>query len=185
MNKDTVIGIVGAVILVGAMVAVFVYERNSPAAQQAAAAANGGAFSLVTAAGPSAKDSVALGASKDATISIARQNLTNATFTLTWTAGSGKDTLSLMVMGPDGLGSMTATKSDTGKVTVTVPIPNAAPTPGSPTTKGVGDWKVTVKFESADPGLPVSPPVNPPVGTDSSVSWSVSTDLQGYEAKSG
>lgn len=173
MHRDTVIGIVGVVILVAAMVGVFTYERG----QAADLTGPGGTVANLT--GPSDDGSVAVGSSTDVTMSINTTGLTNITFTLAWTPGNGVDTLKLSAAPGNDTGLTTGFESSEesdGEITLTIPLNNTA-TDGK---VGTGAWQLTVTFVSASPGgpLPVSPPVAPPGSTDSAVDFTVESALQ-------
>src|ERR1051326_592820 len=104
MNRDTVIGLVGAVILVVAMVGVFRYERAQPETGV-------DAFTQIAAPGPTAKGTTNVGAKSDATLPVAKTNVTKAVFTVTWTANAGKDTVTLTVTPPAGVGNASTATS--------------------------------------------------------------------------
>ncbi|MHB8604051.1 MAG: hypothetical protein ACYDCK_02250 [Thermoplasmatota archaeon] len=178
MNKDTLIGIIGAVVLVLAMVGVFVYERNSPAAQ---AAVGAGDLKLTSAPGPTAQGSSAFQGGSDQTVHIATTNVTNVTFTISWTAASGADTLTATVTPPAGVTAPSgATQSSaSGKITISIPVPNPKPTNG-PETPGVGDWKIHVDYKSSSATAP--PPLPAPAGPDATVTWSVATMIESWQA---
>lgn len=176
MNRDTVTGIVGAAILVVAMVGVFQYERTIGAAR---AGLDDGDFSLTTLPGPSLSEATPLGQSTDSVVSVAQQNLTNVTFKLTW-SGQSTNTLSMAVQVPADMGGATyvsESESD-GEIVITVPVPNAQPAAGAPTMLGVGDWQVSVAFESA---TSTTPTPLPPVGQDESVTWSLAVTYEAWE----
>lgn len=164
MNKDTLIGIVGSVLLVAAMVIVFAYERAN-----AEVASDGDDDLVASIAQASLGGSVAVGASDTKTNNITAVGPSNLTFTLTWTASQGSDTLRLTVTAPSGstgISAMTSPAEDDGSITVKVPIPADY--------AGQGLWSVKVDFTQATPdSLPGG--VSPPVGgmTDSSVSYTV------------
>lgn len=176
MHRDTVIGIVGVVILVAAMVGVFTYERG-----QAAGLTGPDGTTPVTEAGPSLDGSVAVGATEDGTIQLNRTGMTNVTFTLKWTAANGVDTLRLSVA-PSAQTQMTTGASsdaeDDGEITLTVAVPNTVANGAI----GVGAWQVSVEFVSAATGLPAEPPVPPPGTTDAQVAWTLSTTIDALGA---
>lgn len=169
MNRDLVIGIVGAAILVAGMIAVFTYERG------VAITNTKNTGGLVNSTGPTTTGSVDLGKSADKIVTINASHLTNVTFTLTWKATNGKDTLKLTVSPPEGIpaGAVSEPK-DTGTITLTIPVPAGS----GNATLGAGDWKLKVEFTKADPGAPVGLPTPPPAMTDASVSWSIASTLQ-------
>lgn len=173
MQRDTVIGIVGVVILVAAMVGVFTYERGQASSLTGA----GGVTQNLT--GPPASGTVALGETDDKTIVINQTGLTNITFTLTWTPGQGTDTLKLVAAPGNDTGFTSGFESqaeDDGSITLVVPIGNTAQSG----VIGVGSWQISVEFVSAAPGGigPVPPVVTPPGSTDTSVAYAVDTSLQ-------
>lgn len=174
MHRDTVIGIVGVVILVAAMVGVFTYERS-----QAGDITGGDGLTQTTAAGPEATGTTAVGATADETIMLNQTGMTNVTFTLRWTAANGADTLRLTIAPSAGTGLTTGASSepeDDGEITLTIPVNNTAATG----TTGIGAWQVSVEFVSASTGLPQEPPIAPPGTTDASVDWTVGTQVQAY-----
>lgn len=165
MNRDTVVGIVGAVILVTAMVGVFYYERNV-----AATPTTGDDGPATNTTGPTATGTVAVGATESKLLNVTSATARNITFTLTWTATNGADTLQLTVAPPTGSGILEGAisdPSDTGTITVTVAVPEGA--------NPVGEWKADVTFEQANPDpLPIGPPpVTPPNSTDASVDFEI------------
>lgn len=168
MHRDTVIGIVGVVILVAAMVGVFTYERS-----QASDLGNGD-DTAATNFTATLSGTAPLGEenAEPETMTVNVSGLTNMSFTLTWTPGSqtSSDTLKLVVVMPDNMTHESEAEND-GEITLAVEIPEG--------TESAGDWQVIVAFVSAEPVLPggVQPPVPPPGSTDTSVSWNV--DVQG------
>lgn len=181
MHRDTVIGIVGVVILVAAMVGVFTYERSQASSQ---GEADGG--TLQTLAGPDASGTVAVGATEDKILAFNQTGITNVTFTLTWTPGqaSSVDTLRLVVAPGNDTGLTSGFESeaeDDGEITLTIPVANVGPDG----ILGVGNWQVTVEFVSAAATTPVGqpplpPPTAPPGTTDTSVDYALATSLQAY-----
>ena len=161
MNKDTVIGIVGSALLVAAMVVVFVYERAN---------AEVGDEEGLTASieQPSLSGTANVGQSDTKQANITAVGPSNVTFTLTWTAEQGSDTLKLSITPPSGseIAAKGSSNEDDGSITVTVPVPADY--------MGQGLWSVKVDFVSARPA-PLPGGVSPPAGgmTDSSVSYSV------------
>lgn len=168
VNRDVVIGIAGAAILVVAMVGVFVFEHDN-----AQANTTGGASPAAT-AGPTVTGSVAVGKNDVKIANVTATNATNVTFHLTWKATQGKDTLKLTVAPPTGsnitAGAVSEAK-DTGDITVSVAVPTGA--------NPAGGWKVQVDFVKAD-ATPVGGVITPPTpagGTDASVSYTVAITL--------
>lgn len=169
MHRDAVVGVVGAVVLVVAMVGVFSYERAR------APGLDGEGESLGDEAGPTLEGSVQVGKSDVKVANVTATSASNVTFHLTWKATNGKDTLKLTVAPPTGSGIEEGAVSeavDSGEVTVTVRVPPGA----SPE----GGWQVTVEFVKATPAaLPggVPPPTPPPGSTDASVAYKVTSRL--------
>lgn len=172
MHRDTVIGIVGVVILVAAMVGVFTYERN----QAATGLSDGG--TLATLAGPPLSETTDVGATTEEALTLNQTGMTNVTFTLDWTAENGANTMQLVIVPPAGSG-LNETQSDAesdGSITLTIPLPNT----DASGTAGVGEWQISVSFVSASSGLPQDPPVGVPGTTDESVSWQMETSIEAY-----
>lgn len=168
MHRDTVIGIVGVVILVAAMVGVFTYERSQAGSLPGE---DDGAAANFTA--PALSDTVQLGQTSEQLVTLNQTGMTNVTFTLTWTAGANSlDTLRLVVAPPNGTGApVESDPEEDGEITITVPVGNT----DASGTLGVGDWQVVVEFVSARADTAVGPPpVDPglPV-TDESVDFNV------------
>lgn len=168
MNKDTWVGIIGAAILVTAMVAVFAYERGiAPSATAAAAAANETM--------PTHDGSVALGATDTNVLAFTATGVVgNVTFHVTWKATNGKDTIHVEVAPPTGSGITQGAQDmkDTGDVTLTVPVPAGATV--------LGGWQLKITFTQATPApLPggIPPPTPPPGSTDTNVSYHATTSV--------
>lgn len=156
MDRDVVVGIVGAVVLVAAMVGIFFYERSvAPVAD----ADGGGAATNATSA--SASGTTAVGESTTETVFLSGGN---ATFTLTWTPGQqSTDTLGITVTAPDGTQSAPVEGS-------TSPLEVALAGPA-------GNWTIEVAFVSASgPAGGVGPAAG--VGADTSVSWDVAAAVR-------
>ena len=151
MHRDTVIGIVGVVILVAAMIGVFTYERG-----QASELTDGGSASTMNFTAPAVGGNVAVGATSENVVTLNQTGITNVTFTLTWTAGQNSDdTFMIVVVPPNGTGSPVESPAEAdGEITVTVPVANT----DSAGTLGVGDWQVSVQFVSAATSTPAGPP---------------------------
>jgi hypothetical protein len=166
LEKDTVIGIVGACILVGVMAAVFVYEyQNAPGADPDLTEAN--------VAGPTVQDTTNVGQATRKAVPLDLEHITNVTFTLTWDAQNGQDTLQLIVQAPNGT-TVTSPESDSETITLEVPVPDG----DEDAAAGKGGWNVTVRFVRNTPpaGLPVVGTLNPPAG-DTSVAWRVASSI--------
>lgn len=177
MNRDTITGIIGAVILVTAMVGVFQYERGRASDVVGA----GGSFVNATLAGPTLSDATPLGEATEANVTITQLNLTRVAFALSWTASNGRDTLVLHVTPPEGSGldPVQSDPSDSGTIEVAVDVPNASPAAGGASAVGTGDWQVVVEYVSGSGLSPV--PGVPPVQPDETVSWSLATTLTAWE----
>lgn len=178
MHRDTIIGIVGVVILVAAMVGVFTYESGQ------AALADPGAFQLAALTGPTLEGTVDVGESASDVLSVTQTNLTKLVFTLKWgSAQTSENTLQLLIAPANGTGLTEGVESEPesdGEITVELDVPNAEPTSG-PLALGTGDYQVTVRFLRATaPGSPLPPPAGTP-GLDTSVSWTLGSELTAYE----
>lgn len=169
MNRDTLIGIVGCAVLVGAMVGVFWSERTTALA----AGAGPGDGRVTGIAGPALEGAVAIGETKTELAQIDAATARNLTFTLTWSATNGRDTLKLTIAPPTGSGipeGGMSEEEDDGEITVTVRVPEGA--------SAAGQWEVKVQFVSAEPdALPggIPPPDPLPAETDASVDYTVET----------
>lgn len=196
VKKDTIIGIVGTLILLVAMVGVFRYEASQgagssfavdwPVSETAAAALTGR-----TTEGESQQDGVA----------IDRANLTKVSFVLEWTddvQGSAPDRFNLTVVAPDG--TTRSAEGDAGEVVVTFEgLGN--PPPGVQvlganeaevsarmarqysTNGGAGTWNVTIKLLTAgDQNAPVG---NLAIQADNGNDWTLTPRLSAYQAKVG
>lgn len=191
MNKDTVVGILGAVILVAAMVAIFYYEGTQvPGGTGGAGGTGGGAggnalYRTSTAAGPTASGQN----TEEVTVDITQANVTAINFTLTWTddvAQSDPDTFRVTVTGPTGTTyEGTAEGSDGGEgVVVRISPINSVPAAANaaPATLGQGTWTVSVELVGAGQvgGAP-APPVPIPGVTDTGNAWDLATDVETFQ----
>lgn len=156
------VGVVGSSLLVAAMVVVFVYERaNAEVLDEE--------DELTAAiAQASLSGTVGVGLSDTKTDNITAVGPSNVTFTLTWSAEQGTDTLKLTVTPPSGsgMGMVASVAEDDGSITVRVTVPDGY--------AAQGNWTVKVDFLSAEPDtLPGG--VSPPAGgmTDDSVGYKV------------
>jgi len=180
MHRDTVIGIVGVVILVAAMVGVFTYERG-----QASLLGDGAGAAVANFTGPSADGTVAIGATADSDIMINQTGLTNITFTITWTAGANvADTLRVIAQPANDTGLSTAFESnaeDDGEIVLTIPLTNDDTTGAL----GMGNWRISVEFVSSE--VAAGPGINPPdplPGGDQNVNFAIASALQAYATES-
>lgn len=190
MKKDVVVGIVGTVILVAAMVGVFKYEASR----------GGGQSWRVTWAdaevpGPDAQGTTQVGGTTVAELNVSTANVTRITFTLKWTDDVGApDAFNLTIAGPDG--TMWSNEGDTGEVSVTVE--GLAPSPAeirllaasqqeaearvardATTHAADGVWGATVKLVRA-PGL-VAPAGGVEVQPDGKNAWTLTATLTTYQ----
>lgn len=156
------VGIVGSSLLVAAMVVVFVYERaNAQGLEDDEDLAASIAQSTLS-------GTVNVGSSDTKTDNITAVGPSNVTFTLTWTASQGSDTLRLTVTPPSGSGlaPMTSTAEDDGSISLRITVHAEH--------ESQGLWSVKVDFTAATAD-PLPGGIPPPAGgmTDSSVSYSV------------
>lgn len=153
MDRDVTVGIVGAVVLVAAMVGIFFYERS---VAPLPAEGNPGTGTNETASA-SASGTTAVG---ESTVETLRLSGGNATFTLSWTPGANsEDTLGLTVTSPDGRES-SPMESSTSPIELTFA--------GVP-----GNWTIEVAFVSASGPAPAGPGPVTGVGADTQVAWSL------------
>lgn len=173
MNRDTLTGVVGALVLVGAMVGVFLYERAN-AAEAGIGNPSDSPLPLVnaTAPGPSTTGVAALGGDTTKVLPISQGNLTRVAFTVTWTATNGKNTLQVRVEPPAGAGPAVESEAeDDGSLEVAVTLPSNLTAPHQ---AGTGDWKVTVAYLRGTGLVPAAPQ---PLQPDPSVQWNLATEL--------
>lgn len=200
MNKDTVVGILGAVILVAAMVGIFYYEGTQAPAGAGVATGGAGPLSLnwttSSVAGPSARGQTTEGDSTEERVNVSAANLTRIEFVLEWAddvMNSGPDVFNVTVTSPAG-DTLTGTGRD-GRATVTFSPVNPVPTAtrGSQadlerlrTTNGTGTWLVVIELSDAGDVMvgPLEPPPVPGAPTeDTGNEWKLSTRLTSYEAQ--
>lgn len=175
MHRDTVIGIVGVVILVAAMVGVFTYEKG-----QTAALASSGSFALANLTLPALTGQVALGETESQLVNVTTTNVTRVTFTVTWAASqAATNTVNVTVRPPAGIEAGGMAESDGGSVTLTIDVPNGQPTSG-PLLLGSGEWKIDVAFVSSTGPAPGGLPVL----ADESVAYEVATEVTSWQASS-
>ncbi|MHB8586007.1 MAG: hypothetical protein ACYDDF_09290 [Thermoplasmatota archaeon] len=186
MHKDTIVGIVGAVILVAAMVGVFLYERNSPAAEaNGTSGSTSGALVLANLSGAGASGTVAVQKTTTQMVNLGFKNMTKATFTVKWTPGStSSDTVQVTVTPPVGGGNSTGVTSTNGSATITINVPNPKPS-GAAEAAGIGNWTVAVNFMSAQATTQAGsvPPIPGAPGTpltDSSLSFQVTSSVEAW-----
>lgn len=170
MHRDTVIGIVGVVILVAAMVGVFTYERSQASDLGGDDGTSTGNFTAsLSGTSPLGEENAE---PQNMTVNIT--GITNMTFTLSWRPGqqTSVDTMRLVVVMPNNM-TQESDPEDDGEITLTIPIPADA--------DSAGEWQIVAAFVQADAAAPVvgEPPVQPPgsTGRDTEVSWTL--DVQG------
>ncbi|MGQ0536878.1 MAG: hypothetical protein ACT4PT_12510 [Methanobacteriota archaeon] len=177
MNRDTVIGIAGAAILVAAMAAVFYYEgTNAPTGL-------GGDGEIVTSSVTVGDLSGSLGEGETANeaVNVSQHNLTKVEFVLTWSDddNTDADSFTLRVTSPGGVSREAS--GDSGTVTVTFdgvnPTPNGTAVHGM---EGLGEWQVEVTLDSAGDG-PAGAPIQPIA--DDGNAWSLEAKGTAYETR--
>lgn len=170
MHRDTVIGIVGVVILVAAMVGVFTYERSQAGDLDGGIGAGAANFT----ASLSGNAGIGEDNAYQEILNVNQSGLTNMTFTLTWTPGdTSVDTLRLIVAMPNNMTHESEEEND-GQITLPIEIPAG--------TDSAGDWQVTVVFVDAQvdsPAGPLDPPVDPAGAADTSVDVTVEVSGSG------
>lgn len=172
MKKDTVIGLVGVIVLVAAMVGVFRFEQG-----QVAGLTTASAFSLANETLDAVSGTVAVGATESHLVNVTQANVTRVSFTVTWTPGQGStDLVNVTVRPPEGMEAGGQQESDSGSVTVTVDVPNGRPA-GAPLTLGMAEWKVDVKFVSSQGPAPAGLPVL----ADTSLSYALETVVTSWQ----
>jgi hypothetical protein len=208
MNKDTVVGILGAVILVAAMVGIFYYEGTQSPQAVAGGGPGTGPFAVAwktnTTSLPDLTGQSAEGdAGSPQVVRVAQSNITKVEVVLTWTddvANSGPDQFQLTVRSPSG--QTLNASGDSGSVSVLFNPVNAVPdvnrtggaseaaaeaalAPQYTKTNGTGDWQVTVGMgEAGDvvvpPGTPACPTL--PAVCDTGNGWTVTVKVTTYSA---
>ncbi|HWG92107.1 MAG TPA: hypothetical protein VNZ52_14755 [Candidatus Thermoplasmatota archaeon] len=179
MKRDTVVGIVGAVILLGALVGIlYVQAASAPKdlIYTVAWTSQGGALAPV-------EGTLTDGDTLTERVPVEVANLTEVTFTLTWTdnENSAPDSFTLTVTTPSGR-QLPATSRTDGTITVTATAAdlNPSPTTGQVAAKdeaeaqrklaqqhtstlGQGEWTVAITLDARDnvPATPVGVPVVP------------------------
>lgn len=180
MHRDTVIGIVGVVILVAAMVGVFTYERGQATVTDGTP---GGALANFT--GPTSEGNVAIGATADNDVVINQTGLTNITFTVTWSPGANAvDTVRVIAQPANDTGLSTAYESEAendGEIVITIgPLNNTGPDGRL----GTGNWRISVEFVSSEFDAGAGPPLDPPdpvPAGDDAIDFAIETQLQAYD----
>lgn len=192
LKKDIMIGIIGATILVAAMVGVFRYEASR---------ATGSAFEVewesLTLAGPGESGTLQDGQEAQVQLDISQQNLTAVSFVLTWTddvANSDPDEFELVVVSPEG--EEKRASASNGRFEVTFDDLTVQPSPqtvlagseadarrqlaSQASETGTGTWSVTVRLVEAG-NLEPAPGVV--VQEDNANGWDLETQLKAYDAR--
>lgn len=194
--KDTIIGIVGAVILVAALTGVFYYEGSS-----AEGADGANEYDLTwdtrTTDGPGVDGETQEEETTTETLTVEAANITEATFTLTWTDDTGSaDTFNVTVTSPAG--ETESASGDSEELSVTFENINTVPPDGTVSgdseedarsqaadqytaTRGQGDWTVEITCENAGDANPVG--TGPAIEEDDGNSWELASELTVYEAQ--
>ncbi len=196
MNKDTIVGIVGAVILVAAMIGVFKYEGSRAQATLGSKSFDV-AWTTKEVTGPTLTSGTALRSSTEEKVTVTESSIVDADFTITWTAQQGEDTLRLTVVPPDGSDlNESSAEGASGSLTVTFTSINEPPSTdrafGDETketeerlsaqhakSRGTGEWTIRVEFLDAT-GVSGPIPVAPPIAADQEVQWTLATALSVY-----
>lgn len=195
MNRDTIIGVIGAAILMGAMVGIL-YVQGASAPKDTMYSVTwetqAGGLDAITGRAEG-------GTASEENVSLDVANLTNVLFTLTWTDDdpSALDAFTLLVTTPGGQTfRSTAATSGSILVNVTPEFLNSPPVPGQVAAKdqaeaeqklaasntrdaGRGAWTVKIQVEprTANPSTPVPlPGAGPDTGND----WSLKVDYTTY-----
>jgi len=201
MHKDTVVGILGAVILVAAMVGIFYYEGTQVPGGTSTVGGNGSTLRVnwtsVPVDGPQQQGSTNEGGSSDTSVSLNQTNITSIEFMLQWTddiPNSGPDHFRMTVTPPNGTNISGADAEGDASFSVNIPVgsaPNATTASALQlaqwvSTKGMGNWTVHIELTNAgdvgqDP--PVPPPVPIPNVTDTGNGWTLMVHVSTYQAK--
>lgn len=194
--KDTVIGVVGAVILVAALTGVFYYEGSSAEAPTGANEYDLSWASLTT-EGPGLEGDTDEGETTTETVTVEADNITDVEVVLTWTDDTGSpDTFNLTVTSPSG--ETRSVTGDSEEISVTFEGINEVPSEDTiagdsrddarsqaahqyTATRGQGDWTVEVTCDEAGDVNPIG--AGPPVEEDDGNSWELSSELTVYEAQ--
>lgn len=194
VSKDTLIGIVGAVILVAAMAGVFWYEGAN--AGGAGSQRFDVQWSTATMDGPTVEGETQEGESTDETVELTTANITEVSFTLSWSDDVGDpDTFRITVTSPDG-SLMNSTEGDSGEIRVAFPGVNDLPPEKTvladseedaraqladqhTKTLGQGEWQVTIELVEAGDFDPTGQ--GPPLQEDTGNSWELTTRVTAYE----
>ena len=197
MKKDLVIGIVGTLILLTAMVGVFRFEAGQ----------RGASFDLTwetsSAEAATLDGGTNEGESTEGALNLTHLNVTRVEFVLEWTdeqANTGPDEFNLTVTSPDGV--TRSAQADNGRLSVVFEdlarVPEDARLLGSDEAAArdqamstyanraaVGAWNVTVTLvqagDTTPPGGPVPAPVSPL--QDAANSWALSAVVTMFEAR--
>lgn len=127
MDKDTVVGIVGAVILIAAMVGVFYYEGTNEAVTGTGGSGWTVTWPTATTGGPSANGQTNEGQTSSQKVMIDASNLTKVEFTLTWTDDVGSADEFILKVTPPGGGAAKEASGSASPLTVTIDGCNGVP----------------------------------------------------------
>lgn len=197
MDKDTVVGIVGAVILIAAMVGVFYYEGTSADITGAGGSGWAVTWTTGTMGGPTADGDTQEGQTSSETLTISAANLTKIEFTLSWTDNVGSADEFRLVVHPPGGGAPKEVTGSQSPLTVVFEDLNAVPTQdevggsnegeararlaGAHTkTGGTGEYHVEVTLVSA--GDQMDPTGTIVIQADDNNAWSLAARLTTYSA---
>ncbi|MHB8605144.1 MAG: hypothetical protein ACYDCK_07775 [Thermoplasmatota archaeon] len=190
------LGVIGAVVLLAAMVGVFWYE-GSGGASTIGSKSFAVSWASADNPGPSGKGTSNLGASGEAQVNVSTPNLTRLAFTVTWAATNGKDTVKVTITPPAGVpgGNRTFGPASSGRADIAFDLPTTLPAtstifadteslalarlaPTHTATLGEGAWKVVVAFTDASGVDPL--PMGPPLQQDQTVAWDVKSVASVY-----
>lgn len=160
-NRDTAVGMVGAVVLIAAMGGVFFYERGQFDTYEVS-------WETAEVLSEPASGTLDEGDAADHSFSTEEERLSTVTVSLSWSDDAGDpDTLELAVQGPEGEHADSAEDSSS-PLEVEVPIQEAPDTStatgrsiedardqlndSASWTNGTGDWTVTVTLVEAPGG---------------------------------
>lgn len=192
--KDTIIGIVGAVILVAALVGVFYLEGSQGGA--AGGTPNEVSWTDRSLDGPELSGETEEGSSTNDTLPVPHGNLTTFDVVLTWTDDIGDpDRFRLTVTSPDGA-LVKEAEGESGRLNVTFPDVNTVPPETTvygdseddarskvaqqhTRTRGMGNWTVTIELVDAGDFSPI--PGGPPAQEDTSNTWELTSEITVYE----
>jgi hypothetical protein len=183
MNKDTVVGILGAVILVAAMVGIFYYEGTQAPGGGTTPGGPGpggpGGLNVTTVDGPTAQGAAGETPAPK-TLNITQVNLTQVELIVTWTnPQTGNQAFTVAATSPSG--TALSDTSNTGMASV-VFSPLSQPS-AQTSLNGTGTWTVEVTpGASANPACAGVGPLPLPGNPCAPPAWSLTTRLSYYRA---